>query len=170
MIGIASKNIDDNRVNFVKTNGTVIPIKDKSFDIVFSATVLQHNTNEEMMKTILKEMCRVSADRVYLFERIEKQLKGNELCMGRTVDYYSEICEEAGFELANTSFINIHVSYMMAGFIRNYLNAKHRKEGQTLNGFSIILQKMLLPITSILDKMIPVKRNLGKLEFVRKQK
>lgn len=167
MIALAKENIGIDKVNFYKTDGVTIGHPDKSHDIVFSATVLQHNSNEEMMKAMLLEMLRVSGDQVIIFERIEKTLKGDDLCVGRPVSYYSDIAKSAGFKLKEASFINIQVSYLVCGTIRKVFNAGSRKEGEKLNKFSIFLQKASLPLTKLLDKVFTAKRDLGKLVFER---
>jgi hypothetical protein len=168
MIALARKNLAQKNVNFTKINGEQLPFENKRFDIVFSATVLQHNTDEMMMEAILKEMCRVSKDRVVLFERVEKTLKGDELCMGRPVEYYANICREQGFTLVETKFINIQVSYLVSGAIRKMLNPNTRKEGQPLTPFATWCQKASLPLTKVLDKVFTSRRDLAKLEFRRK--
>ena len=162
-----AKNKVPREVNVQKINGTQLPFKDEEFDIVFTATVLQHNTDEVMLKKIMKELSRVSCDTVLLFERVESSIKGDELCLGRPVSYYSSIMKENGFELQSTKFINIRSSYYISGAIRKGLNPKTRMEGEPLNKISEILQNMTLPITKLLDKIFKSKKDIGRLEFKR---
>jgi len=168
MIKLAKKNTSEHNVNFTKINGTELPFEDKKYDIVFSATVLQHNSDEEMMKSILREMCRVSADQVILFERVEGKIKGDDLCVGRPVDYYAGICEAEGFTLTDASFINIQVSYLVSGAARKLLNPASRKEGQQLSTLAELTQKMSLPVTALLDKVITPQRDLARITLTRK--
>lgn len=168
MIALATKNIANDKVVLTKINGENLPFDDNSQDVVFSATVLQHNTDDQMMRNILKEMCRVSANQVILFERIENNLKGDDLCMGRPVDYYASICKEAGFELESSKFINIQTSYLVSGLIRKVFNLRNREEGQQLSGISIFLQNITLPFTRILDNIFTSNRDLGRLVFKKK--
>lgn len=168
MIALATKNINNKKVTLTKINGEKLPFEDGTYDIVFSATVLQHNTDDVMMKKILKEMCRVSSDKVVLFERIESKLKGDDLCMGRPVAYYTAICEEMGMKLDHTKFINIQTSYLVSGLIRKVFNSNRREEGQALSSFSVFLQNATLPITRVLDNVFTSKRDLGRLVFVKK--
>ncbi|MFC2151556.1 class I SAM-dependent methyltransferase [Bacteroidota bacterium] len=154
-------------IELVKTNGTSLPFKDKEFDYVFTATVLQHNTDEEMLKKIMAELCRVSKEKVVLFERIEKTIKGDELCYGRPVSYYAEICSSHEFKLISTKFINIRVSYFVCGIIRKVFSPKTRQEGEPLSRFAIFLQKIKLPFTIQLDKIFRSNKDVAKLEFVR---
>ena len=164
MLSLA-KNKVPKEVKLFKTNGTKLEFNDNSFDIVFTATVLQHNTDEKMLINLIKEICRVSSDRVFIFERIENEIKGDDLCLGRPVSYYSKIMEENGFKLISQEFINIRVSYYISGIARKVLNPSTRKEGEPLTKTSILLQKVTLPITKILDKIITSKKDVAKLEF-----
>ena len=68
-----SRNKLPQEIELIKIDGTNLPFKNQEFDYVFTATVLQHNTNEEMLKKIIAELCRVASDKVFLFERIEKR-------------------------------------------------------------------------------------------------
>jgi len=152
-----------------KINGTELPFADEEFEIVFTATVLQHNTDEKMLKKIMKELSRVSKDKVLLFERIENSIKGDDLCLGRPVEYYASIMNDYGFKLKSTKFINIRSSYYVSGAIRKGLNSKSRKEGEHLNKTSEILQKISLPLTGIADKLFKSDKDIGRLEFERIQ-
>ncbi|NOQ26065.1 MAG: methyltransferase domain-containing protein [Bacteroidales bacterium] len=154
-------------IELIKIDGTSLPFKDKEFDYAFTATVLQHNTNEEMLKKIMAELCRVSDKKVFLFERIEKTIKGDELCYGRPVCYYENICSHHGFKLDSKSFINIRISYYVSGIIRKVFSPKTRQEGEALSKTAILLQKLTLPITKQLDKIFKSKKDIAKLEFRR---
>ena len=118
-----------------------------------------------MLRELIAEICRVSGDRVYIFERIENSIKGDALCLGRPVDYYASIFKALGFELQETQFINIRVSYYICGAIRKLLNPKDRKEGEPLNGISIFLQNAFLMVTPLLDRIFTSGKDVGKLVF-----
>ncbi len=154
-------------VELTKVNGTQLPFADRSFDIVFTATVLQHNTDEEMLKPLIAEIARVAKSAVYIFERIDDPIAGDELCLGRPVSYYENLFAAGGLQLGEVEYINIHPSYLMAGVIRKGLNPKVREEGEPLNAFSLGLQNLLLPVTKQLDKVFTKPRDLAKLEFTR---
>jgi len=163
-----SRNKLDKKIELIKIDGTSLPFKDQEFDCVFTATVLQHNTDERMLKQIMAELCRVSGDKVFLFERIEKKIKGDELCYGRPISYYEHICNQHGFELVKKDFINIRVSYYVSGIIRKVFSAKTRQEGEVLSAVAVFLQNITLPITILLDKIFRSNKDIAKLEFVRK--
>lgn len=168
MIKLARKNTKGKVKAITKINGQKIPYPDNTFDIVFSATVLQHNTDHAMMEQILSEMCRVSKRQVVLFEQIDNPMSGDSLCYWRPVSAYQEIAEKNGLQLIETKFIDIYISYLVSGSIRKGLNPSTRKEGEPLNGFSIFLQNITLPITKQLDKVFKAKKDVAKLVFQKK--
>ena len=165
MLRIAQKNITNPIAHFVKTNGTTLPFQASKFDLTYTATVLQHNTDAIMLKQIIAELCRVSSDKIAIFERVEKTLEGDDLCMGRPVEYYAQLFQQHGFKLVETNFININISYWVSGAARKLLNPRTRQEGVPLSGISIFVQKITLPITAILDKIFTAKRDLAMMVF-----
>jgi len=165
MVKLAKENLKNKNVIIQKIDGVKLPFDDNSFDIVFTATVLQHNTDEKMLLSIMSELCRVSKKQVAIFERVESAIKGDELCLGRPIAYYENKFLGNGYKLRDTSYINIRVSYLMAGMIRKGLNPASRKEGEPLNSASVFLQKMLLPVTKTLDNIFISKRDIAKLVF-----
>lgn len=167
MITLAKSNTPPG-IEFFRTNGMDLPFRDKEFDVCFTATVLQHNTDEAMLSRLIGEICRVCNEDVYIFERVEKSIKGDELCYGRPVQYYAELFNTHGFELSSTSFINIQISYLVCGAIRKIFNPSGRKEGEPLTGISVLLQKISLPVTSFLDKIFRSDRDLCRIHFRRR--
>lgn len=168
MVSLAKNKLPE-EIDIIKINGTKLPFDNHSFDIVFTATVLQHNTDELMLKKIMQEICRVSSEKVYIFERIEQEIKGDDLCLGRPISYYTSIMEENGYLLKSKEHINIRVSYYVSGTIRKLLNPSTRQEGEPLNGMSVGLQKLTLPVTKLLDKVFKSGNDIAKLEFKRKE-
>ncbi len=166
MVELAKSNLPP-EVNIIQIDGTTLPFEDQTFDYVFTATVLQHNTDEVMLKKLMVELCRVAKEKVFLFERIEDEVIGDDLCYGRPVPYYETICNHEGFTLASAKWINIRSSYYVSGAIRKGLNPKTRVEGEPLNGLSVALQNFTLFFTRHLDKIFTSKRDVARLEFKR---
>lgn len=164
MVELAKSHIDHHKVEIIKIDGEHLPFPDKSFDIVFTATVLQHNTDEEMVKVIVPELCDMCREQLILFERVEENKKGDELCMGRPVSFYEELCNASGFYLEKTKFINIQASFLASGVIRKIFSPNH-KEGKKMNDLTVRLQESVLPITTMLDPFIPSDRDLAMMVF-----
>ena len=167
MIDLATKNVGKDNAEFVKVDGRNLPFKDGEFDYVFTITVLQHNTDSEQFEHLLGEVCRVSGDKVVLCEKVENTIKGDELCMGRPITHYAKLCANHGFKLFSSDILDIRVSYYMAGFTRKVLNPGSRTEGEPLNGFSLGVQKALMPVTKGLDKIFKGNRDLAVMVFHR---
>lgn len=167
MVELAKSNIAGKKIQVIKINGEELPFPDESFDIVFTSTVLQHNTDEQVLKKLVKEICRVSSNEIYLFERTEKTIKGHDSNLGRPVEYYEDLLKSHGFNLKNIQYLPIQASYFVCGVIRKVFNSKSRREGENLTKTSIILENVTLPITKALDKIIPSKRDVTFLRFQR---
>ena len=164
MVALAKGNIDHHKVEIIKIDGEHLPFPDKSFDIVFTATVLQHNTDESMVRNIVPELCEMCKEQLILFERVEATTSGDELCMGRPVSFYQELCEKEGFVLDKTEFINIQASFLASGVIRKVFSPNH-KEGKKMNNLTVRLQETVLPFTTKIDPFLPVNRDLAMMIF-----
>ena len=169
MVGLAGSHLPKD-TELIKIDGTSLPFSDHTFDIVFAATVLQHNTDEAMLRPLIAEMCRIAKTDIHIFERIDDPIAGDELCLGRPVNYYAEFFQTEGFQLSTVEYINIHASYLLAGTTRKLLNPPGREEGQPLTKVSLKIQEALLPFTRHLDSIFTKKRDLAGLHFVRQEK
>jgi len=165
MVELSKKNLQNNNIRVLKTDGVSLPFDDNYFDLVFTSTVLQHNTDEKILKFLINSICRTSNAEVIIFERIEKKIKGHESNLGRPVKYYSELFKENGFVLTSTRFLPIQASYYLCGLFRKLFNRKSRKEGEPVSKITRILELTFLPVTRIIDKFIPSNRDLCMLYF-----
>lgn len=165
MIEISKKLLAGKNIAVVKINGIDLPFDNNKFDIVFTSTVLQHNTDEIQLKELIQNICRVSANEVIIFERIEKKIKGHETNLGRPVEYYSLLFKPHGFILTETKFLKIQASYYVCGAIRKLFNKREKKEGEPISKISYIMEKIALPFTKLIDKILPSNRDLGMLHF-----
>ncbi len=164
MVDYANKNTPD-EVEIVKINGTDLPFEEDQFDISITVTVLQHNTDEQMLHQLMASICRCTSKEVILYERIEQSIKGNHLNMGRPVEYYSAIMSQHGYILSDVTFLNIPISYFMAGITRKLMNSPNRKEAEPLSRISLVAQSALLPITQKLDPLFDSKREFAQLKY-----
>lgn len=167
MIALSKQIIGDKNITLIKINGKDLPFADQYFNIVYSATVLQHITDEDVLSSIVGNMCRVAAEDVYIFERIEKKIKVGESNIGRTVDMYTRQFSNNLFFLEEVKFLNLHISYLLCGMIRKTFNRKNRKEGEPVSRFSERIQRIILPVTKRLDNIFKRKRDMAMLHFKR---
>lgn len=165
MIALSKRILADDKIIVRKIDGTSLPFPDKYFDIVFTSTVLQHNTDEKELAGLINNICRVSGSDVILFERIEKKIMGHETNTGRPVAYYADLLEQLDFTLIKTKFLKIQASYFVCGAIRKLFNRRSRNESEPISKLSRNLELVFLPLTKILDKFIGSKRDMGMLYF-----
>ncbi len=166
MVSLARTNLPSS-IEVSKSTAVALPFQDRSFDILFTVTVLQHNTDPIMFINLLHEMTRVSSGKIVLFERVNAVETGDELCLGRPIESFSTALKSKGFSLVGSKNLKIQVSYIMAGIIRKLFNKKNRSEGVPLSNLSIKLQNALLPLSSKLDKIFNLNSDLTMMEFER---
>lgn len=168
MIALATKTIAGTTIQVQKTDGTTLPFAENDFDVSFTSTVLQHNTDEPMLHKLVAEISRVTSSDTYIFERIENKIRGTELCIGRPGAYYQTLFGQHGFALMETTFLNIPASYFVSGVIRKLFNGRSKNEGEPISNAARFLQNSLLPVTALFDPLIKQKRELALLHFKRK--
>ena len=168
MVELSKRLLKDKNIQVHKTDGFSLPFDDNYFDLVFTSTVLQHNTNEAQLKELIRNICRVSKSEVKIIERIEKKISGHETNLGRPVEYYKTLFKENDFILVQSKFLPIQASYFFCGIIRKVFNRKGRTEGEPIRRTSRNLQTAILPFTRVIDKMIPSNRDVAMLSFKRK--
>ena len=166
MIAVARARLPEH-VELHKTDGEALPFEERAFDLVFSVTVVQHNTDDRMMRRLVGEMARVCADELVLIENVDTRISGDELMRRRPPEYYAGILGEHGFGHVGTDMIATAASYYVCGALRKGLNPGTREEGQPLSALSLGLQRALLPVTKAFDTVIPHRRDLARMRFRR---
>jgi ubiquinone/menaquinone biosynthesis C-methylase UbiE len=165
MIELSKKNIGGRNIQLQKIDGTQLPFNTDDFDLVFTSTVLQHITDEIKLRELIKEACRVSRDEIVIFERIEKKIKGHETNIGRPIGYYTGLFTSNGFKLVSTRFLSTRASYYVCGMIRKLFNRPHKKEGEPASRLTSTLQRITLPVTKLLDRILPGHNDQCMLRF-----
>lgn len=174
MLEIATKNLSlYNNVELKKIDGVHLPYPDQSVDISFTVTVLQHNTDEIMFRSLVRELCRVTKTTIILMEDIggSQQLGGKGSWIGRQVDIYKFIFAEHGFQLSQLQFLHTKISrlwheWIFTRFYRRFISKQH-KEGDPIGVVAKILVGLPIPITRILDEIFVEEQNLAKMVFHR---
>jgi ubiquinone/menaquinone biosynthesis C-methylase UbiE len=168
MVRLSQELLKNKNISVSRINGTSLPFENHSFEIVFTSTVLQHNTDDNRLRELVSEICRVSARDVIIFERIEKSIRGHESNLGRPVSYYTGLFGAHDFQLVSTTFLKVRASYFTCGAIRKMFNRRSRKEGEPVSRMSYLLEEISLPITRILDPIIPTHSGVAMMHFERK--
>lgn len=167
MIGLATRNLQAilPDVELVLTDGVTLPFEDKSVDITYTVTVLQHNTDEEMLTSLMREICRVTKEKAFLFEDTSDKVKVGASWAVRPVGYYQTIMEKHGFKLTKVKYISILVNRLASAVILRLTSPRNRKEGEPVPPMTIACQRVCLPLTRLLDRLFTERRGLTKMLF-----
>ncbi len=175
MHDLASRNLAPCRqpVELHKIDGRELPFPDKSVDLTFTVTVLQHNTIEDMFVRMVGEIGRVTSDEAVIMEDIGTSPKrGAEgSFVRRQVDVYRKVFAKSGFRLADVSFLNTRVSSFWHNlvFLQLYkrLAGRRQTEGEPIGAVIRTLIGGPLPLMRILDILWVEKKHLAKMVFRR---
>jgi SAM-dependent methyltransferase len=173
MLEIATKNLSlCDTVELKKIDGVNIPYPDQSVDISFTVTVLQHNTDTIMFRSLVRELCRVTKATIIIMEDIGRSatLGGEGSWIGRQVDVYKSIFAEYGFQLTQFQFLNTKISRLwhreVSAFYSRFSTKRHQ-EGDPIGVALKFLISLPMPLTRILDKIFVEEQDLAKMIFHR---
>src|SRR5262249_36955425 len=103
MYDIAQRNLRSfQNVKLVKIDGVHLPFDSNSVDLSLTVTVLQHVTHASMLKSLVKDICRVTRDTIIIVEDIghrEELSDGGAPGIRRTVGIYQSLFAEHSFQL-----------------------------------------------------------------------
>ncbi len=172
MIGLAAQNLQPilADVELVLTDGVTLPFKQKSMDIVYTVTVLQHNTDEDMLVGLMREICKVARDKVLLFEETSVKIKSGRSWVLRPVGYYQAIMEEREFKLTEVKYLNVFFSHLASVGISRLMGLRDRQEGEPLPALAVAGQRACLPLTRPLDRLFTKRIGLTKMSFEREDR
>lgn len=156
-------------VDTVLTNGTSLPFADRSFDVTFTSTVLQHNP-DAMLTKLLPEICRVTADQLYLFEDTGQfKLECFSSFILRSVNEYAALCASEGFDLIATDPIGLNISNGLHYALHAAFRLLNHQEGVTIPKTFDLLERVGLFITKPLDKVVVQRWGLTRMVFRRRK-
>ena len=149
-------------------DGRRLPFADRSVDLTFTVTVLQHNTDGAALADLVAEIGRVSRERVILMEDIGNEGRdGRGTWAGRRVAVYQELFEPHGFRLGACQFLATSASERTHGLISRGFWSKRHREGEPLGRLPRGLIAAALPLARIADDLLPARTGLAKLTFER---
>ncbi len=170
MIDLATQNLKSilPDVELILTDGVTLPFEDESMDIACTVTVLHHNTDEEMLVRLMREICRVTREKVFLFESTSNKIKAGESTITRPIGHYQTIMGEYGFKLTEVKYISVFFSRLTSAVITRLMSLRKRKEGEPIPSMVIACQRACLPLTRLLDRCFTGQRGLTKMLFEQK--
>jgi ubiquinone/menaquinone biosynthesis C-methylase UbiE len=173
MHDLATRNLESfNNVRLTKIDGMHLPFRDQSVDTCLTVTVLQHITDETMLKTLVREMCRVTKAQITIMEDIGQrhELAGEGSHISRMVDVYKNIFAEQGFQLRQLNFLNTKMSrrwYDFSWRIYERLFVRQHHEGDQIGVVGKLFIGLPIAITRFLDNLFVEDQNLAKMVFDR---
>lgn len=170
MINLATQNLQTilPDVELILTDGVTLPFEDESVDITCTVTVVQHNTDEEMLISLMREICRITRKKVFLFEATSERIKASESFITRPISHYQTIMEKYGFTLTEVKFISVFFSRLTSAVITRLMRLRKRKEGEPIPSMAIACQRACLPLTRLFDRLFTEQRGITKMSFERK--
>jgi len=171
MIEIAKRNLARHNVatELYKIDGVDLPFADRSIDLSYTVTVLQHNTNGGSLRALVGEICRVTNETVVLIEDTGNEgLSGTGSFIARHVDVYKSIFAERDFEISERLYLNTRFSYLGYGLVSDIFISKKHQEGEPIGIIPRTIMASLLPVSRILDDLFIEERGLTRMVFNRR--
>jgi ubiquinone/menaquinone biosynthesis C-methylase UbiE len=158
MVELAQQNAPGAEV--FQIDGEHLPFSDHEFDLVTTTTVLQHNPDDRRTQ-LLGEICRVSANDVFLFEDTAVEMppftsgKGAyHNFYGRPIGWYAGVCSCHCFVPIEFDRQETFVSRTVHMRLWGHLNRGARREGEEFSKLHLAIEKRTLPFTKYLDRFI----------------
>jgi ubiquinone/menaquinone biosynthesis C-methylase UbiE len=171
MVGLAQRTVARHGVHaeVQQIDGTHLPFADRSIDLTYTVTVLQHNTDGPACVALIADICRVTGQTVICMEDIgtREMMDGfGRSHVARRVSAYEETFAQQGFRLSSCEFLNVKCSFRALQFSRRFWPDGHR-EGEPIGRLANEFLSAAIPITRVLDRLFPDTRNLAKMTFAR---
>ena len=171
MIEIATENLASHSVpaELHKIDGVSLPFADRSIDLSYTVTVLQHNTDGAALKALVREICRVTKGTIVLIEDTGHQgLSGTGSFVARQSDVYKSLLSENDFENTECSYLNTRISYLGWALVSELFLSKNHKEGEPIGVVPQMIVSAILPLSRVLDDFFVEKKGLTKMVFNRR--
>lgn len=172
MLALAAANLEGRRerVTLRESDGWTIPLADRTVDLAFTVTALQHDTDPAMLRAIVGELCRVTRETIVLFEDTGGELDpvpADRSTIARPVASYRTACEPHGFRLAGARHLGLRASRPVHARIRGALGNPAHRVGEPLPRPATIAMAAALVFTRMLDGVLADDRDLTEMTFVR---
>ena len=151
-----------------KTDGAHLPLDARSVDVAFTATVLQHCTDGDMLAALVADICRVTRTEAVVMEAIgDDELTRDTSYLARRLEIYAELFAQNGFALTHRYSLKTRVSNGVWRLLNAVFGRRAHREGEAFGPAQRRLMAIALPVTRRLDDLVPDRRNINKLVFVR---
>ncbi len=159
---LKEKNID---AQLKLSDGDNVPFDNAEFDIVYTVTVLQHNSDAALLASLISDLCRVSRDSVILVEDTAPREKGWPTYMRRPIAFYEAQMKEHGFHLTGVKRIEDFWSEKTANKIILKWKRRQEVDGEGVHFILYLILAAILPVTRLLDRLFPKNEGLSFMFF-----
>lgn len=168
MLDLARQTMEGAQVELKKTDGHRLPLEDRSIDLAYTVTVLQHNVDPAGLTRVIAELCRVTAERIVIMEDTGTTLTASEGSTGiaRPIDAYRTEFARHGFRLESATYLNLRHSRRAHEAIRRCCVPVTHREGEPLGIAVKTMLALALAITQRLDDHSHDIKDLTKMVFV----
>jgi SAM-dependent methyltransferase len=168
MIRLASRRTSGiGGIELREVDGETLPFSDGEFELAYTVTVLQHN-HDPNIRAVLHEMCRVTRDVLFLFEDTARRERAGYSWVLRPVSRYAEMCATHGFELTDATPLRVGASETLRLVVGRLTRTSAQPEGRPPSRLEVALQRVGLPVTRLLDRVVPQPRGLTRMVFHRR--
>lgn len=170
MIEIATGNLARHSVaaELYKIDGAHLPFADRSIDLSYTVTVLQHNTDSAAFEALCRELCRVTSQRIILMEDTgNNAMTASRSFIARSVGTYESAFAGNGFALTERQRLNIRASSLAHAVVHRLLVSKDRQEGDPIGVVPQTMLAAVLPLARVLDPLFVESAGLTKMTFQR---
>jgi ubiquinone/menaquinone biosynthesis C-methylase UbiE len=172
MVEIAQKRLAGSDVEIVQLDGGAYPFADREFDLTYTCTVLHHNPDSSL-PGIVAEIARVSSRDVFLIEATARRPRSaSESFHLRSVEHYSRLLDEHGFELVDERPLGTYCSELLASAAMRVAHSRRLgqppyREGAPVAPLHRRIERIGLPVSTLLDRVVPQQWGLSGLHFKR---
>lgn len=170
MLALAATNLEGFPVELTKTDGQNLPLADRSVDIAYTVTVLQHNVDVAGVARLIGELCRVTADQIVIMEDTghTASVREGSSFIARPAETYITEFERHGFRLQSRTSLNLFFSRQAYKVFRRLLVPASHREGEPFGRFANAVLSRVLVMTRLFDDLRPETEDLTKMVFVRR--
>ena len=170
MMEVAKANLARNGLKDVEiklTDGSHLPFPDRTFDFCLTLTVLQHNSDEAALLTLMGEIARCAATDVFLIEDTARVETGWPSYTMRPVEWYAERMKKFGFDMASARAANTAWSERACENISKILRDPSRHEGGSARASTRLVMSIVMLVTKLMDRFVPASSTITCMNFRR---
>jgi len=169
MLDLSAKALEGRRdaVELHKIDGGRLPLNDKTVDLTFTVTVLQHVTGAATFQALVGEMCRVTRGAVVVVEDTgaERPASVGGGYLVRTVHAYEVECRKHGFQLIDRRYLGLRASRSAYALARRLFVSSDHTEGARHDAGAAAGMRLLLALARPLDALIEDHGDLTRMVF-----